>query len=66
MKIGIFQDVHANLPAFKKAMETSEDDYLSFITSSGDLHEIEVKNDVIRIESLYKNNGFIDNVFCRN
>lgn len=44
----------------KKAIETSEDDYLSFITSSGDLHEIEVKNDVIRIESLYKNNGFID------
>ncbi|MEN8210807.1 MAG: outer membrane protein assembly factor BamA, partial [Thermodesulfobacteriota bacterium] len=27
---------------------------------SGNLNEIEVKNDVVRIESLYKNNGFID------
>jgi len=44
----------------KKAMETSEKGFLSFFTSSGDLNEIEVKNDVIRIESLYKNNGFID------
>ena len=44
----------------KKAMETSEKGFFSFITSSGDLNEIEVNNDVIRIESLYKNNGFID------
>jgi len=44
----------------KKAMETSEKGFFSFFTSSGDLNEIEVKNDVIRIESLYKNNGFID------
>lgn len=44
----------------KKAMETSEKGLFSFFTSSGDLNEIEVKNDVIRIESLYKNNGFID------
>ena len=44
----------------KKAIETSEKGFFSFFTSSGDLNEIEVKNDVIRIESLYKNNGFID------
>ncbi len=44
----------------KKEMETSEKGFFSFFTSSGDLNEIEVKNDVIRIESLYKNNGFID------
>ncbi len=44
----------------KKAMETVEDGFFSIITSSGDLNEIEVKNDVIRIESLYKNSGFID------
>ncbi len=44
----------------KNAIETSEKGFWSFITSSGDLNEIEVKNDVTRIESLYKNNGFID------
>ncbi|MFH2093954.1 MAG: outer membrane protein assembly factor BamA [Pseudomonadota bacterium] len=44
----------------KKEIETSEKGFFSFFTSSGDLNEIEVKNDVIRIESLYKNNGFID------
>jgi len=44
----------------KKAMETSEKGFFSFITSSGNLNETEVKNDAIRIESLYKNNGFID------
>ncbi|WP_300457408.1 outer membrane protein assembly factor BamA [Desulfobacula sp.] len=44
----------------KKAMQTSEKGFFSFFTTSGDLNETEVKNDVIRIESLYKNNGFID------
>ncbi|MBU1340778.1 MAG: outer membrane protein assembly factor BamA [Proteobacteria bacterium] len=44
----------------KKAMETSEKGLFSFITTSGNLNETEVKNDVMRIESLYKNNGFID------
>ncbi|MCP4762025.1 MAG: outer membrane protein assembly factor BamA, partial [archaeon] len=44
----------------KKAMETAEKGFFSMFTSSGDLNEIEVQNDVVRIESLYKNNGFID------
>lgn len=44
----------------KKEIKTAEKGFWSFITSSGDLNEIEVRNDVIRIESLYKNNGFID------
>ncbi|NOX32517.1 MAG: outer membrane protein assembly factor BamA, partial [Deltaproteobacteria bacterium] len=44
----------------KKVMETSEKGFFSFFTSSGDLKESEVNNDAIRIESLYKNNGFID------
>lgn len=44
----------------KKKLETSEKGFFSFFTSSGDLNETEVKNDVIRIESLYKNNGFTD------
>lgn len=44
----------------KKAMKTQEKGFWSIITSSGDLNETELDNDVIRIESLYKNNGFID------
>ena len=51
---------HFSDKQIKKAMETSEKGFFSFFTSSGDLNEIEVQNDVIRIESLYKNNGFID------
>jgi len=44
----------------QKAMKTQEKGFWSFITSSGDLDETELDNDVIRIESLYKNNGFIN------
>ncbi|MBA3010395.1 MAG: outer membrane protein assembly factor BamA [Proteobacteria bacterium] len=43
-----------------KVMETSEKGFWSFLTSSGELDETKLDNDVIRIESLYKNNGFID------
>ncbi len=51
---------HFSDKTVKKSMETKEKGLFSFFTSSGDLNEIEVKNDVIRIESLYKNSGFID------
>jgi len=44
----------------KDVMKTQERGFWSIITSSGDLKETELDNDVIRIESLYKNNGFID------
>ena len=59
-KITFEGNKHFSDKKIKKAMETSEKGFFSFFTSSGDLNEIEVKNDVIRIESLYKNNGFID------
>jgi len=44
----------------KKVMETAEKGFFSFFTGSGTLNEGEIHNDVVRIESLYKNNGFID------
>ena len=44
----------------KKIMKTNEKGFFSFLSSSGNLNDIEVRNDVIRIESYYKNNGFID------
>ena len=44
----------------KKVMKTQEKGFWSFITESGNLNETELDNDVLRIESLYKNNGFIN------
>ncbi len=44
----------------KDEMQTREKGFWSFITSSGDLDETELNNDVLRIEALYKNNGFIN------
>ncbi len=59
-KITFEGNKHFSAKKIKKAIETSEKGFFSFITSSGNLNETEVKNDTIRIESLYKNNGFID------
>lgn len=44
----------------KDVMDTQEKGFWSFLTSSGNLDETELDNDAIRIESLYKNNGFIN------
>ncbi len=43
-----------------KQMKTSEQGFWSWITSSGDLDRNELAQDVYRVESFYKNNGFID------
>ncbi len=51
---------HFSDKKLKKEMETSEKGFFSFFTSSGDLDEIELNNDVIRLESFYKNNGYAD------
>ncbi len=59
-KITIKGNNHFSDKQINKAIETKEKGFFSFFTSSGDLNEIEVQNDVIRIETLYKNNGFID------
>ena len=44
----------------KKVMKTREKGFWSFLTESGNLNETELDNDAIRIESYYKNNGFIN------
>ena len=44
----------------KDEMQTQEKGFWSFITSSGELDETELDNDVLRIEAFYKNNGFIN------
>ncbi|MFH1152591.1 MAG: outer membrane protein assembly factor BamA [Pseudomonadota bacterium] len=44
----------------KKVMKTNEKGWLSWLTSSGELDENELSQDSKRIESYYKNNGFVD------
>lgn len=44
----------------KKRMKIKQKGFFHWITSSGDLDRNELERDVIRIESYYKNNGFID------
>jgi len=44
----------------KDEMQTQEKGFWSFLTSSGELDETELDNDVLRIEAFYKNNGFIN------
>jgi outer membrane protein insertion porin family len=53
-------NTHFNDKKLKKTIQTKEKGFWSFITSSGDLDESELSNDALRIESLYKNNGFIN------
>jgi outer membrane protein insertion porin family len=53
-------NAHFKDKKLKKTIQTREKGFWSFITSSGDLDESELTNDVLRIESLYKNNGFIN------
>ncbi len=44
----------------RSKMGTDEKGIFSFITSSGDLDRAELQRDTIRIESFYKNKGFMD------
>ncbi|MFU8769093.1 MAG: outer membrane protein assembly factor BamA [Desulfotignum sp.] len=53
-------NTHFKDKALKKTMKTREKGFWSFITSSGNLDRTELDNDALRIESLYKNNGFIN------
>ncbi len=41
-------------------MKTDEKGFFAFITSSGELDRAELQRDVVRIESHYKNKGFMD------
>jgi outer membrane protein insertion porin family len=53
-------NTYFNDKKIKKTIQSREKGFWSFITTSGELDQTELDNDVIRIESLYKNNGFID------
>jgi outer membrane protein insertion porin family len=53
-------NTHFNDRKLKKTIKTRQKGFWSFITTSGNLDKAELDNDVLRIESLYKNNGFIN------
>ncbi len=44
----------------RKAMETSEKGFFSFVTDSGTFKKDVLENDVRRIEALYHDNGFVE------
>jgi outer membrane protein insertion porin family len=44
----------------KKIIETSEKGFWSFITSSGDLDKEKLRQDVVKLQNFYNNNGFIE------
>ncbi|MBF0468142.1 MAG: outer membrane protein assembly factor BamA, partial [Desulfamplus sp.] len=46
--------------ALRKVLKTNEKGFFSWITSSGELKRNELEQDVYRLESHYKDNGFID------
>jgi len=46
--------------AIRKAIETSEKGFFSFITDSGTFKKDVIETDVRKIEALYQNNGFLD------
>jgi outer membrane protein insertion porin family len=46
--------------AIRKAMETSEKGFFSFISDSGTFKKDVIETDVRKIEALYQNNGFLD------
>lgn len=46
--------------AIRKAMDTSEKGFFSFITDSGTFKKDVLENDVRKIEALYQNSGFLD------
>ena len=46
--------------AIRKAMDTSEKGFFSFITDSGTFKKDVLENDVRKVEALYQNSGFLD------
>lgn len=44
----------------RKVLETKERGFFSFITDSGTFKQDVLQNDILRIEALYSNNGFLD------
>jgi outer membrane protein insertion porin family len=59
-KIRITGNLYLPEKALRKAMDTKEKGFFSFITDSGVYKKDVIENDIRKIEALYQNSGFID------
>ena len=59
-RIEITGNRYHSTKAIRKAMDTSEKGFFSFITDSGTFKKDVLENDVRKIEALYQNSGFLD------
>jgi outer membrane protein insertion porin family len=59
-KIIITGNIYLTQKAIRKAMETSETGFFSFITDSGIFKKDVLENDVRKVEALYQDTGFLD------
>jgi outer membrane protein insertion porin family len=59
-KIRITGNRHLAEKKIRKAMETGEKGFFSFITDSGTFKKDVIENDIRRIEALYQNHGFLE------
>ncbi|MBI5419417.1 MAG: outer membrane protein assembly factor BamA [Deltaproteobacteria bacterium] len=59
-KIRITGNVYHAAKKVRKAMDTSEKGFFSFITDSGTFKKDVLENDIHKIEALYQNDGFLD------
>lgn len=59
-KIRITGNLYLSEKTVRKAMDTKEKGFFSFITDSGVYKKDVIENDIRKIEGLYQNNGFLD------
>ena len=60
VKIRVTGNLYLSGKAIRKAMDTQEKGFFSFLTDSGVYKKDVLENDVRKIESLYQNHGFLD------
>jgi outer membrane protein insertion porin family len=59
-KIRVVGNLYLSEKAVRKAMDTEEKGFFSFLTDSGVYKKDVLENDIRKIEALYQNNGFLD------
>lgn len=59
-KIRVTGNLYLTEKEVRKAMDTGEEGFFSFITDSGTFKKDVLENDIRKIEALYQNQGFLD------
>jgi outer membrane protein insertion porin family len=60
VRIRVTGNLYLSGKAIRKAMDTREKGFFSFITDSGTFKKDVLENDIRKIEALYQSNGFLD------